>query len=97
MLNAMNGVQTRLQLDWAGIEGGSAKFRDLSTGEDVLIPCDDVILCRGFTSEGKLFQELYGRVPELYRAGDATMGARCVNHPVIGDAIEAGWVTANRI
>jgi len=97
MLNAQLGVKTMTKLDWRGIDGDEAKFRNTETGEDVSIPCDDVILCRGFLSETSLFKELDGKVPELYIAGDATMKSRCVHHPVIGDAIEAGWVIGNRI
>lgn len=96
-LNAQHGVETKVMLDWIGIEGGNAKFKDIKNNEEFLIPCDDVILCRGFISESKIFKELEGRVPELYKAGDVTMKSRCVNHPVIGDAIEAGWVIGNRI
>ncbi len=72
-------------------------MRDKDEDVRVEVPCDDIIICRGYTGRPKIYKELLGKIPEVYLAGDAAMQIRCNEKRTIGDAIHDGWVIANRI
>ena len=72
-------------------------MRDKEEDVRVEVPCDDIIICRGYTGRPKIYKELLGKIPEVYLAGDAAMQIRCNEKRTIGDAIHDGWVIANRI
>lgn len=98
MILAMsNGMTGELGLNFTGICENGAVFKHVETGEEKVIPCDDVILCRGYKGENTLYKELQDQVTELYRVGDCQMKSRCVDKRNIGDAIHEGWAVANRI
>lgn len=70
---------------------------DTTTKETMEVPCDSVIICRGFVGRAPLYNELQDKVPEVYKIGDSTMKSRCIKSTTVGDAIHAGWLLANRI
>ena len=72
-------------------------LRDKDEDIRIKINCDDIIVCRGYIGKPDIYNELFGKVPEIYLAGDAAMRARCNEKRNIGDAIHDGWVIANRI
>ena len=79
------------------ITGQGVILEDSKTHELTPVSCDNILVCRGYKGRPKLYDQLYGKVPELYMAGDATMKLRCVDKRVIGNAIEDGFGVGNRI
>jgi 2,4-dienoyl-CoA reductase (NADPH2) len=59
-------------------------------GEEKLLPADS-ILPVGFVSNTDLYEELKGKVPELYVIGD------CDDPAILPDATGSGWRVANQI
>ena len=60
-------------------------------GETRTITADNIILAAGSTPNNKLYQELEGKVPEIYLAGD------CAEPRTIRDAIADGFRTAYQL
>jgi len=84
------GVDIKLGLDLIEITDDGAVFAGADK-EKTEIKCDNIVLCRGYVRNNKLYKELDGQVEELYKIGD------CAKPNLIGDAIHDGWVVANRI
>ena len=59
-------------------------------GEEKLLPADS-ILPVGFVSNTDLYEELKGKVPELYIIGD------CDDPAILPDATGSGWKIGNQI
>jgi len=49
-----------------------------------MIEADTIILAAGAKSDDKLFEQIKGKIKEVYRAGD------CVEPRQIGEAVEEG-------
>ena len=66
-------------------------------GKTKEISCDNVIMCRGYRGQPKLFEELRSKLRDVYRVGDAVLKLRCDDKRVIGNAITDAWGIANTI
>ena len=97
ILSAQAGVENRMGLNIVAVNDEGAVLENVKTKEQTVIPCDDIILCRGYRGEHALYRELTGKVSELYRVGDCQIKSRCNEPRVIGNAIEEGWAVGNRI
>lgn len=97
ILNAQKGISYKLGKDIASFDEKGITLRDLRTKKEEHIECDTVLVCRGYTGTPGLYDELIGKVPEIYKAGDCKMTLRCNEKRNIGDAILEGWQIANRI
>jgi NADH dehydrogenase FAD-containing subunit len=53
-------------------------------GEKRMIEADTIILAAGAKSDDKLFEQIKGKIKEVYKAGD------CVEPRQIGEAVEEG-------
>lgn len=74
-----------------------AILRNGKTKQEVAVPCDDILMCRGYHGQPKLWQEIREAVPEAYLVGDAVLRSRCDDKRVIHDAITDAWGIANNI
>lgn len=74
-----------------------AMLRDQKTKDTLEVPCDNVLMCRGYHGQPAIFGELQGKVPEIHLVGDATLKLRCDDKRVIGNAITDAWGIANSI
>ena len=97
ILNAQMGIVYKLNKDVKEINGKGIVLTDLTTKAEETLECDTVLICRGYKGAPKIYDELLGKVPEIYKAGDCTMTLRCNEKRNIGDAILEGWQIANRI
>lgn len=97
MLNGMAGLKVKANMRFRGVDEYGAVLTDLDTKETIVVPCNDVLVCHGFRGTRILYDSLKDKVSEIYRVGDCQMKSRCVSHTTIGNAIEDGWVIANRI
>ena len=61
------------------------------------VACDNVIMCRGYHGQPKLFTELRDKDQNVYLVGDAVLKLRCDDKRVIGNAITDAWGIANMI
>ena len=68
----------------------------LMTKQPREIPCDNVIMCRSYHGQPKIYTELRDKV-DTYLVGDAVLKNRCENKRVIHHAIEDAWGIANQI
>ena len=59
-------------------------------GEEKTLPADDIIPI-GFAPKTGLYEDLKGKVPELYAIGD------CDDPAIIPEATGAGWKIGNQI
>jgi 2,4-dienoyl-CoA reductase-like NADH-dependent reductase (Old Yellow Enzyme family)/thioredoxin reductase len=92
------GVDIRFGKNITKITEQGAVLSDVDEGDAYEIPCDNILLCRGYRGGGRdIYKELQGKVKELYRVGDCTIKSRCIEYRTIGDAIHEGWVAANNI
>lgn len=60
-------------------------------GKENKVKCDNLILCTGYVPIDGIYDELRGKVKELYKIGD------CAKPRQIGDAVHEGWLVANRL
>ncbi|MBE6121641.1 MAG: hypothetical protein E7190_02850 [Erysipelotrichaceae bacterium] len=97
ILNAQKGISYKLGKDIASFSENGIALRDLRTKQEEFLECDTVLVCRGYTGAPKIYDELLGKVNEVYKIGDCTMALRCNEKRNIGDAILEGWQIANRI
>lgn len=97
ILMRQEGIKFLLGQNITEVTPEGAVLKSLKTKATTTIPCDNIIMCRGYHGRPKLYNELDGKVPELYMVGDATIKVRCNDKRVIGDAIEDGWAIGNRI
>lgn len=67
------------------LQNGSALLQNTKTGKTLRLPCDAVVLALGARSDHSLYDELQGRVPVLYRVGDAVQVGR------IADAVQSAF------
>ncbi len=97
ILNAQKGVVYKTGKDIARFTEEGIVLKDLRTKQEETIQCDSILVCRGYTGTPKIYDELYGKVKEIYKIGDCTMTLRCNDKRNIGNAILEGWQIANRI
>ena len=97
ILNAQKCISYKLGKDIASFSENGIALRDLRTKQEEFLECDTVLVCRGYTGAPKIYDELLGKVNEVYKIGDCTMALRCNEKRNIGDAILEGWQIANRI
>ena len=97
ILNAMKGVTYKTGKDIARFTKDSVVLKDLRSKQEEEIKCDTILVCRGYTGSPKIYDELLGKVKEVYKIGDCTMALRCNEKRNIGNAILEGWQIANRI
>lgn len=88
---------TKLNHSFGGFDGENAVLKNGKTKEEVLVPCDDVIVCRGYHGQPKMYREIRAAIPETYLVGDAVLRSRCDDKRVIHDAITDAWGIANSI
>lgn len=74
-----------------------AILRNGKTKAEEEIPCDKIIMCRGYHGQPKMYQEIRAAIPETYLVGDAVLRSRCDDKRVIHDAITDAWGIANNI
>ena len=89
MLLMQYKVDIRLLYNLKEITDTGVIFTSMKDNEQVEINCDNVLLCRGYDRELKIYKELEGKVPELYKVGD------CKEARIIHNAIQEGWAAAN--
>ena len=97
ILNAQKGIRYQLAKDVAGVSKEGVTLRDLRTKKEELIPCDSLLICRGYRGTPEIYDTLRGLDKEVYAVGDCTMKLRCNEKRNIGDAILEGWQVGNRI
>ena len=97
ILNAQMGIVYKLNKDVKEVNEKGIVLTDLTTKAEETVECDTVLICRGYKGAPKIYDELAGKVPEIYKAGDCQMVLRCNEKRNIGDAILEGWQIANRI
>lgn len=92
------GIELRMGKDLKQVTPTGAVLADIDTRETVEVPCDNIILCRGYRGRGpRLYDSLRDKMDEVYKAGDCRIKSRCVEPRTIGDAILEGWQVGNRI
>ena len=92
------GVDIRMGKNVTEITSSGDMLTDVDTKDKYEIECDNILLCRGYTGGGpKIYNELRGKVKEIYKVGDCQIKSRCIEYRTIGDAILEGWQVANRI
>ena len=97
IINAEKGIVYKLGKDIAGVSAEGVTLKDLRTGKEELVPCDSMLICRGYTGDAKFADELRTLGADVYEIGDGTMKIRCNEKRNIGDAILEGWQVGNRI
>ena len=97
ILNAQKGIKYKLGKDVAGVSAEGVTLKDLRTKQEELVPCDSMLICRGYTGKAAIADELRERELDVYEIGDCTMKIRCNEKRNIGDAILEGWQVGNRI
>ena len=90
-------VSYKLGKDIADVTEEGIILKDIKTKKEETVPCDSILICRGYTGDPKIYEELYGKVEELYMVGDCRMKLRCNDKRNIGDAILEGWQVGMRI
>jgi len=78
--------QTLVSIEEDGITVHSAW-----SDEDEKVEAESVVLCTGYASNQRLFDELDGKFDELYLVGDAVAPRE------IGNAVVEGWVVGNEL
>ena len=97
ILNAQLGLKYKMGKDVADVREGEIVLRDVRTRQEETLPCDSVLICRGYTGRPKIYTELCEKFGEVYLIGDSKMKIRCNDKRNIGDAILEGWQVGNRI
>ena len=97
ILNAQLGLKYKMGKDVADIHEGEIVLRDMKTKQEETLPCDSVLICRGYTGRPKIYTEICEKHKEVYLIGDSKMKIRCNDKRNIGDAILEGWQVGNRI
>ncbi|MGD0876974.1 MAG: FAD-dependent oxidoreductase [Anaerolineales bacterium] len=85
-----NRVEMKLTSSLTEVTGDGAILL-CGDGKKNEIKCENVILCTGYVPIDGIYEELRGKVKELYKIGD------CVKPRQIGDAVHEGWLVANRL
>jgi pyruvate/2-oxoglutarate dehydrogenase complex dihydrolipoamide dehydrogenase (E3) component len=76
------GVELLAQLKLVALEPGTVVARELFTGRDRRFPADTLVLSCGGEADPELYRALKGKVPALYRCGDAN-GARSAEDAIL--------------
>ena len=97
IINAEKGIRYKLGKDVAAVSAEGVTLKDLRTKNEELVPCDSMLICRGYTGNAKFADELRALDLDVYEIGDGTMKIRCNEKRNIGDAILEGWQVGNRI
>jgi 2,4-dienoyl-CoA reductase-like NADH-dependent reductase (Old Yellow Enzyme family)/thioredoxin reductase len=99
-------VEFKLCENLTQINDDGVIFTNTESREKTEHKCDNVILCRGYNREDRIYKELTGKVKELYKVGGVPdtadskpsfCVAPCSQARQIGDAIHQGWIVANRV
>lgn len=88
---------TKLNHTFSELTAEGAVLKDNKTGALENVACDNVIMCRGYHGQPKIYDTIRAIVPETYLVGDAEMRLRCDDKRVIHNAIEDAWGIANNI
>ncbi|MGN0262348.1 MAG: FAD-dependent oxidoreductase [Eggerthellaceae bacterium] len=86
-----------LNVSLARLTPEGAVVRNRKDKRERQVPCDGVIICRGYKGKPKMFEQIREEIPETYLVGDAVMRLRCNDKRVIHDAITDAWGIANNI
>ena len=76
---------------FAGLQNGAAVLQNAKTKQELKLPCDAVVLALGARPQHVLYDALQGKVPALYRIGDAVQVGR------IADAVRSAFETVQSI
>ena len=76
---------------FAGLQNGAAVLQNAKTKQELKLPCDAVVLALGARPQHALYDALQGKVPALYRIGDAVQVGR------IADAVRSAFETVQSI
>ena len=68
------GVQIRTSTALSAVNADSVRLRDLSTGQDVQMSCDAVVLAMGVRADRSLLDDMHNITPRSYLVGDAHEG-----------------------
>ena len=90
-------IRYRLGHSLAEVTENGAVLRSVKNKAETEVVCDNIILCRGYHGQPKIFEEIRKEIPETYLVGDAVMKLRCDDKRVIGNAITDAWGIANNI
>ena len=90
-------IRYRLGHSLAEVTENGAVLRSVKNKAETEVVCDNIILCRGYHGQPKIFDEIRKEIPETYLVGDAVMKLRCDDKRVIGNAITDAWGIANNI
>lgn len=90
-------LEFKLNRSFVEVTGAGAVLRDGKTKKEEDVPCDDILMCRGYHGQPALWREVREAVPEAYLVGDAVLRSRCDDKRVIHDAITDAWGIANNI
>ena len=74
-----------------------AKLISVKNKAEKEVACDNIIICRSYHGQPKMFEEIRKEIPETYLVGDAILKNRCDNKRVIHNAIEDAFGIANNI
>ncbi|MCQ2508168.1 MAG: NAD(P)/FAD-dependent oxidoreductase [Dorea sp.] len=97
ILNAEKGLKYKTGKNVKAITEHEIVIEDIKSKKQESIPCDSVLICRGYVGKPKIYEELASARDEVYLIGDAKMKIRCNEKRNIGDAILEGWQIANRL
>ena len=89
--------RTKLNYAFMGYQEGNAVLKNNATKAEEEIPCNNVIICRGYHGRPKIWEEIRAEIPETYLVGDAILRLRCDDKRVIHNAITDAWGIANNI
>ena len=84
----MNGAEIKMGHKLQSISTSEVTAEDITTGETVIIPATDVILCMGSKSRTALYDEVKNILPNVTLIGDSIKVAR------IRNAVQAGYDVA---
>jgi 2,4-dienoyl-CoA reductase-like NADH-dependent reductase (Old Yellow Enzyme family)/thioredoxin reductase len=94
-------VEIKLCVNLTKIDDGGVVFTSTTDGEKTEHKCDNVILCRGYVREDGIYNELRGKISELYKVGpddkESFCQFPCSKARLIHDAIHEGWMIGNRV
>lgn len=76
---------------FAGLQNGAAVLQNAKSKQELKLPCDAVVLALGARPQHALYDALQGKVPALYRIGDAVQVGR------IADAVRSAFETVQSI
>ena len=87
----------KLNRTFVAVAEDGAILRDNKSKDEERVPCDHIIMCRGYHGRPKIWEEIRAAIPETYLVGDAVLRNRCDDKRVIHHAITDAWGIANNI